>query len=148
PPVSFQVDSKTRFEKVTLGKHQRSSFSAEHKGQDVIVYPHDKTPNGAAKVEVIVHLKPAPPVQGKIVHISKDKRDSGGKITVQPATGKAVIFHVDMWTRFQKRVDGYNYGSSFVAEHRGQFAQLFPRPGYPDVADRVAILVTRHRTAP
>jgi len=86
------------------------------------------------------HLTPPPPVLGTIIGTQKSETSPTASIILQ-VNGKPKTFEVNAATWFlQVRGDIHKPGS-FLKEHKGETALIFPRMDHPHVASLVEILL-------
>ena len=103
--------------------HQPATFAALKKDAHVTVLRGAAPPKPAQKVEIDV--PPPPPIDGVITDISRSSDAPTGAITID-VKGKSMTFTVYEPTVFQILRGDVPHGSSFLHEHKGEKARIFP----------------------
>jgi hypothetical protein len=85
------------------------------------------------------HTNPPPPVSGVITDVTKDPNSDTGSLTLLTAAGPKT-FAVNLATNFEVMQGDGRQPSSFLAEHKGEAAMVFPRVTHLNVAGKVDIL--------
>jgi hypothetical protein len=92
------------------------------------------------------HTEPPPPVFGVITDVSKSETSETGSITVK-AHDKTSTFVLGPWTQFEQDRGNHHKSSSFLAEHRGEMALIYPRHGNLNLANKVAVILPPDKTS-